>query len=94
MAGKYTPLEHYLRDLPDSQREVSLGFEQIERLLDSKLPASAYEYRQWWENEKEGNHVNARAWAHLRLRPVQVNAGWKVENVDFGKKQVNLVRVG
>ncbi len=29
MAGKYTPLENYLRALPTSQREVTLGFEQI-----------------------------------------------------------------
>jgi hypothetical protein len=85
MAGKYIPLEQYLRELPANQREVTLGFEQIERILDAKLASSAYEYRQWWENEKEGNHVNARAWA---------NAGWKIENVDFSKKRVNLVRLG
>ena len=30
MAGKYVPLETYLRDLPASLREVTLGFEQIE----------------------------------------------------------------
>ena len=40
MAGKYTPLENYLRDLPDSQREVTLSFEQIERILNDKLPPS------------------------------------------------------
>jgi pSer/pThr/pTyr-binding forkhead associated (FHA) protein len=84
-AGKYTPLEKYLRDLPESQNEVTLGFEQIESILNDKLPASAYEYPQWWENEKEGNHVNARAWA---------NAGWKIESLDFIKKWVKLVRVG
>jgi hypothetical protein len=84
MAGKYTPLENYLRDLPESQREVTLGFEQIEGILKSKLPASAYEYWAWWANEKEGNHVNARAWA---------NAGWKVESVDFNRKQARLVRI-
>jgi hypothetical protein len=83
MAGKYTPLEIYLRDLPESQQEVTLGFEQIERILNAKLPSSAHEYPQWWANEKEGNHVNARAWA---------SAGWKIENVDFSKKQVSLVR--
>jgi hypothetical protein len=47
MAGKYTPLEHYLRDLPASQREITLGFEQIERILNDKLPPSAYEDRRW-----------------------------------------------
>lgn len=84
MAGKYAPLEKYLRDLPDGHKEVTLGFEQIERIINAKLPASAYGYRQWWENEKEGNHVNARAW---------INAGWEVESVDFDRKRVRLVCV-
>ena len=84
MTGKYTPLEHYLRDLPANQKEVALSFEQIERIISAKLPPSAYEYQAWWANEKEGNHVNTRAWA---------NAGWKVESVDFNRKQVRLVRV-
>jgi len=84
MAGKYTPLENYLRGLPESQREVTLRFEQIERILKDKLPASAYE-QSWWNKEKEGNHVNARAWS---------NAGWKVESLDFNGKWVKLVRAG
>ena len=83
MAGKYTPLENYLRDLPDSQREVTLSFEQIERILNVKLSPSADGYQAGWENEKEGNHVNALAWA---------NAGWKIEKVDLGRKRVRLAR--
>jgi hypothetical protein len=83
VAGKYAPLENYLRDLPANQKEVTLSFEQIETIINAKLPSSAYEYPQWWEKEKEGNHVNARAWA---------NAGWKVEEVNFQKKWVKLVR--
>ena len=83
MAGKYTPLEHYLRDLPESQGQVTLGFEQIEKILHSKLPSSADE-QSWWDHETEGNHRNTRAWA---------NAGWKVEGVDFNRKEVRLVRV-
>ena len=61
MAGKYTPLENYLRNLPESQRIVTLRFEQIERILNGKLPSSAYEDRRWWDHETEGNHVSA--WA-------------------------------
>ena len=83
MAGKYSPLEHYLHDLPASQKEVRLSFEQIERILNDKLPASAYEYQAWWANEKEGNHVNARAWA---------DAGWKVDEVNFKGKWARFVR--
>ncbi len=85
MTGKYTPLEHYLSGLPESQREVTLRFEQIEGILNNKLPSSAYEDRRWWDKKKEGNHVSARAW---------VNAGWKVESLDVNEKWVKLVRVG
>ncbi len=85
MAGKYSPLEHYLRDLPESQREVTLGFEEIERILNDKLPSSAYEDQRWWVREKEGNHVNGRSWS---------NAGWKVENLDVNRQWVKLIRIG
>ena len=85
MTGKYTPLEHYLRDLPANQQEVTLRFEQIEKILNDKLPSSAYEDRRWWDHETEGNHVNKRAWS---------NAGWKVVSLDVNKKRVTLVRSG
>jgi hypothetical protein len=82
MAGKYTPLENYLRNLPEVQREVTLFFEQIERILNDKLPSSAYE-QSWWDKEKEGNHVNTRSWS---------NAGWRVDKVNFNEKWVKFVR--
>ena len=64
MAGKYIPFEKYLLELPKSQRDVTLRFEEIEGILNGTLPASAYEDRRWWDHEKEGNHINARAWAN------------------------------
>ena len=85
MSGKYTPLEHYLRDLPETQREVTMSFEQIERILNDKLPSSAYEDRRWWDHETEGNHVTKRSWS---------SAGWKVESLDLNAKWVKVVRVG
>ena len=85
MAGKYTPLEDYLRDLPKSQREVTLRFEEIERILNGKLPSSAYEDRRWWDHETAGNHVSQRAW---------INAGWRIESLDVNAKWVKFVRAG
>jgi hypothetical protein len=85
MAGKYMPLENYLRDLPESQREVTLGFEEIESILNDQLPSSAYEDQRWWAHEKEGNHVKARSWT---------NAGWKIESLDVREKRVKLIRIG
>jgi hypothetical protein len=84
MAGKYTPLEKYLTGLPETQREVLLRFEHIEKIIHSQLPSSAYEDRRWWDHETEGNHVNKRAWS---------NAGWKIESLDVNKKWVKFVRV-
>ena len=84
MAGKYTPLEKYLSDLPESTREMTLTFEQIEKILAGKLPPSASEDRRWWDHETEGNHLTRRAWA---------NAGWKIASVDVNKKRVNLIRI-
>lgn len=83
MAGKYTPLEKYLSDLPESTREITLTFAQIEKILAGKLPPSAHEDRRWWDHETEGNHVNTRAWA---------NAGWKIESLDVNAKWVKFVR--
>ncbi len=83
MAGKYAPLENYLRGISENQSEVSLGFEQIEGILNDQLPESAYESRAWWDHAKEGNHMNTRAWA---------NAGWKIASLDVNKQQVKFVR--
>jgi hypothetical protein len=85
MASKYAPLENYLRRLPESLREVRLGFQQIEGILNDKLPPSAYEDRRWWDHETEGNHINKRAWS---------NAGWKVESLDVSEQWVKLIRAG
>lgn len=83
MAGKYTPLENYLCDLRVNQSEVTLSFEQIERILNDKLPPSASQYRAWWENEVEGSHIQARAW---------MDAGWKVETVQRREEWARFVR--
>ena len=83
MAGKYTPLKNYLTALSPDQRDVMLSFIQIERILDDKLPPSAYKYQAWWANQKKGSHVEAQAW---------LDAGWKVDTVKFKEKRVRFRR--
>lgn len=82
MPSKYSPLENFLRNLPERQKEVKLTFKQIESIIKSKLPASANEMS-WWEHETEGNHVNKRAWA---------NAGLQVDTVNLQGKWVRFTR--
>ena len=84
MSGKYTPLEHYLAGLPSDKRDVTLSFEHIERIINDKLPASATKHRAWWSNERNGMHVNAHAW---------MDAGWKLDTVNFSQKWARFLRV-
>jgi hypothetical protein len=83
MAGKYMPLETYLRELPADQRDLTLRFAQIEEILNNKLPASAYEDQRWWEHATEGNHRETRSWS---------NAGWRIESLDVTAQRVKFIR--
>jgi hypothetical protein len=49
--AKYTPLQKYLSGLPEGTNTKTMTFEQIEKIINDKLPASAHEYRPWWANE-------------------------------------------
>jgi hypothetical protein len=83
MPEKFFPLERYLRDLPLDKQEVTIAFDQIERILGEALPSSAYEDSLWWGNQKQGTFVEALPW---------MDAGWLVNTVDLNKKLVNFVR--
>jgi len=83
MAGKYTPLHNFLKNLDPKQKEITLSFTKIEAIINDKLPYSSKHYTAWWSNEQEGNHVHAHAW---------MNAGWKVDSVDMVREMVRMVR--
>jgi len=69
--GKYHKLEEYLRK---SQNQAeTLTYEQIERIIGSGLPLSAYKYRAWWANT---GHSHAKTWSR---------AGWKVSQIELGE---------
>ncbi|MDR6776273.1 hypothetical protein UY456_23110 [Paenibacillus polymyxa] len=74
--SKYDPLENYLKGIT-----VTLSYTEIEQILGSELPPTAYERDQWWANNTN-NHTQARSW---------LNAGWKVRTVDLGKS-VTFIR--
>lgn len=75
---KYQPLQDYLKGLPRSQGSVTLSFQEIEKLIGSRLPPSAYEHRAWWSNQAEvSNRPQAKAWRE---------AGFEVETVKPDRK--------
>lgn len=56
--NNYYPLAKRLSQ--GSNEEVTLTFSEIEDILGSKLPDSAYRYRAWWANDI--SHTQANAW--------------------------------
>ena len=71
--AKYDPLDDYLAAKYSDTEDLTLTFQQIEKILAADLPASAHNYREWWANERVGSHIQAKAW---------MEAGWKVEEVN------------
>jgi hypothetical protein len=62
--AKYDSLETYLRDLPN--KSVRLTFDEINRILPSPLPRSAYDHPPFWSNTTVGStHVWADAWHRI-----------------------------
>ena len=77
--SKYDPLQQFLQQ--PATAELTLSFNQVEQILDAKLPPSAFRYREWWANDE--SHVQAIAW---------MKAGWKVEDLDQQRKWVRFRR--
>lgn len=80
--SKYEPLRAFLR--AQKHVEIPMRFAEIERVIDGKLPRSAYEHRPWWANEANG-HVHARAW---------LEAGFETAQVDMEGKRLVFRRAG
>ena len=78
--SKYYPLFEYLqRSHRDSEAaQLSLTFDDIERIIEKSLPTSAQK-RAWWSNRDTSGALQAGAW---------VQAGYHVKSVDFETKTV------
>ena len=79
MPGKYQPLADYLA-AQDSD-ELVLRFAEIEQIISSPLPASAYTRRYWANIPKRG--YPAHAWLPL---------GWRSAGIDL--RRVTFRRQG
>jgi hypothetical protein len=72
--SKYEPLENHLKSTPSRERVVTFRFDELNALLGTPLPASAYMHRAWWGNQRETtNRPQAKAWQ---------SAGFEVDSVN------------
>jgi len=81
VSHKYAPLAEFLRH--QSRAVVRMSFDEIERVIGTKLPPSATQHRAWWSNNAQ-NNVMTRAWKE---------AGFESEDVDMKARRVAFRRV-
>lgn len=79
--GKYASLFHHLTAL--GRDRWTTTFAGVERVLGFALPNSARRYRQWWANQANGRHTQARAW---------MEAGWRTGAVILNREIVVFER--
>ena len=80
MSKKYAALGDYLDTQTDN--EVSLSFEQIEEILQGRLPESASVYDAWWSNSPLAGRHNY----------VWLTRGWETSGLDRKAGTVRFAR--
>jgi hypothetical protein len=80
---KYLPLEAWFRDLPITENQIEMTFDQIEAILGTPLPNSAIKLKTWWTN------VLPKIQSH---RTAGLNNGWMVIESDQNSRWVKFVR--
>jgi hypothetical protein len=80
--SKYDALGTYLRER--NQGEIPMTFAEIEQVVRSKLPRSAYVHRPWWSNSAT-NSVLTKVW---------LDAGFRSARVDMLAQRLTFERIG
>lgn len=70
---KYDPLMLFLDKC--NEKEITLSYEEIEKIIGDKLPQSAYKKTEWWSNN-DITHTQSAAWSDV---------GYKTGNILLGK---------
>jgi len=78
---KYEALGAYLSEI--KKDVVALMFEEVEKIINARLPESARKYRAWWANDRTHSHA-VEGW---------MNSGWRVKRVDLNNQIVEFERI-
>jgi len=79
--SKYDLLGQYLKG--QHTAEVPMTFAEIERVVGTKLPPSAYRHRPWWSNNAR-NSVMTKVW---------LDAGYETSRVDLQAHKLVFRRI-
>src|SRR5205823_12572987 len=79
--GKYQLLSEFLRRQTDA--EIPMTFDQIERVIGERLPRGATRHRSWWSNNPSNSVITA-AW---------LEAGFHSKKVDIEGRRLVFRRI-
>jgi CBS domain-containing protein len=80
--GRYAKLAVWLQGKSSSSDEV-LTFEEVEEIIQAKLPPSARAHRAWWANDSV-SHPQSKLWLEV---------GWRVVYVELDGQFVHFTRM-
>jgi CBS domain-containing protein len=81
--NRFTPLGIFLQNQPGNVDKLRLTFSEIEKIIGGELPPSAYNYRNWWDNNPE-SRPQSRSW---------LDVGWRAGYRNISGKYIMFVRV-
>lgn len=81
--SRYALLAIWLQNQPPQKELVKPTFAQIEEIIGSPLPRSAYEHRAWWANDSV-SHIQSQQW---------LDVGWRVASVNMTEREVRFARI-
>lgn len=80
-AEEYAKLAEFLE--ASTEEKLVLSIKNVEQIIGVSLPESAYNIRQWWENDK-GKPQAKNGW---------LNVGWKTFQVQMGKERIPFRKI-
>jgi hypothetical protein len=69
--SKYDALANYL--LKFNKNEIELDFLEIEKIIHSKLPTSAYTRIEWWANDNISHSQSKYGWLAARYYVIHID---------------------
>lgn len=79
--SRYNALKHFLSQKTENSWTAS--FQEIENILNERLPKSAYQHPAWWANNASSSGRHCMSW---------LEAGWETSNLNLVAKNVTFLR--
>lgn len=79
---KYIKLKYFL--INSNQSVVKLSFKNIEKIIDSELPNSAYNHSAWWANDTKC-HAQSVSWLDAGYETHSVSDTYQEKYIVFMK---------